>query len=70
MKRELVDQLWVNYRKAYTAKIRLKHSLQADNEINETLDDARQKFLAQVQQGVLPAPLDILPEWTEVGDVA
>lgn len=55
-----IDQLWANYRKAFIAKIRLKHAIAADNEINRELPKARKMFEKQVQQGVLPAPVDIL----------
>lgn len=38
---------------------RLKHSIAADNELNEKLDDAKIKFFKKVQQGQLPSSLDM-----------
>lgn len=54
-----IDQLWHNYRKAFIARIRLKHAILADNEINEKLPRAKQEFDRLVQKGVRPAPEDL-----------
>lgn len=51
-----LDQLWINYNKAYRANVRLKHALRADNEINATIVKVRRAFEKQIQQGILPAP--------------
>jgi hypothetical protein len=58
VKREKIEQAWANRQKVIRAAIRLRHSIAADNEINETIDVERRKFEAAVQRGVLPAPLD------------
>lgn len=56
--RDKIEQAWTNRRKVIAAAIRLKHTLAADNEINEILDEERRKFDKAVLKGVLPAPLD------------
>jgi len=59
------EMLWLNYRKALTAQIRLKHSLRADNEINRTIHKAKIEFEKQLQQGILPAPPDFAKALSE-----
>lgn len=59
MKRGDIEQAWANRRKVIVAAIRLKHSIAADNEINETLDVERKKFNKEVQLGQLPAPIKV-----------
>ena len=53
-----IEQAWANRAKIIRAAIRLKHSIAADNEINDTLKAELVKFEAAVQRGELPAPLD------------
>jgi hypothetical protein len=53
-----IEQAWANRAKIIRSAIRLKHSVAADNEINDTLKDELIKFEAAVQRGELPAPLD------------
>lgn len=54
--RDNIDQQWFKYRKALLAQIRLKHTLRAEDEINQRLPAARRAFEKSVQKGVLPAP--------------
>lgn len=58
MKRGTIDQAWANRVKVLRAAIRLKHSIAADNELNEVLDEERKKFLKSVQRGQLPPAID------------
>ena len=51
-----LDQLWLNYAKAYRNQVRLKHSIRADNEINQKLGAVKLQFDRQVQKGLRPAP--------------
>jgi hypothetical protein len=60
LQRTEIEQCWVNFEKAYRAKVRLKHSIAADNEINRTLRKVKIAFDKSVQQGVLPAPVDVI----------
>jgi len=53
-----IEQQLANRLKVLRAAIRLKHSIAADEELNRLLDEEKKKFLKQVQQGKLPAPLD------------
>ena len=52
------EQAWANRAKIIRAAIRLKHTIAADNEINDTLKGELVKFEAKLQRGELPAPLD------------
>jgi hypothetical protein len=45
--------------KVIRTSIRLKHSIAADEELNEVLPRAEARFNAAVMKGQLPAPLDI-----------
>ena len=53
-----IEQDWANRAKIIRAAIRLKYSIMADNEINDTLKGELIKFEAAVQRGELPAPID------------
>lgn len=57
--RDDVDQSRANVLKTIRAAIRLKHSIAADNEINDLLPKAEAAFNAQVMRGVLPNTIDI-----------
>lgn len=58
-KRGKVEQELANRIKIARALTRLKHSIAADNELNEKLDEAKLKFFKKVQQGQLPASINI-----------
>jgi hypothetical protein len=58
MKRDKVLQGWANRQKVIRAAIRLKYSLLADNELNETIEAEAKKYFKSVQQGQLLEPLD------------
>jgi hypothetical protein len=53
-----VQQAWADRAKVIRAAIRLKHSLAADREINERLDEEKKKFDKEVLRGRLPKPLE------------
>ena len=53
------DQARANMLKVIRTAIRLKHSIAADEELNEVLPLAEKKFNAALHRGELPAPLDI-----------
>jgi hypothetical protein len=57
--RDKVDQARANMLKVIRTSIRLKHSIAADEELNEVLPRAEARFNAAVMKGQLPAPLDI-----------
>ena len=57
--RDKVDQARANILKTIRAAIRLKHSIAADEELNEVLPLAQEKFDAAVLRGRLPEPLDV-----------
>ena len=61
-KRGAIDQAWVNRQKVIKAAIRLKHSIDADNKINEIIDEEYKKFYKAVQEGKMLPPFD--PEKT------
>lgn len=58
MKKTKVDQAWANRTRVIRTAIRLKHAIEADNEINEVLAEEKAKFEKAVHRGALPAPLD------------
>ena len=60
MKREKVDQARANALKTIRSAIRLRHSINADNEINEVLPLVEERFDKAVLRGQLPEPLDIM----------
>lgn len=57
--REEVEQARANMLKIVRAAVRLKHSIQADNELNEILPEAELRFNAAVQRGKLLSPGEI-----------
>lgn len=57
--RDDVDQARANLLKAIRTAVRLKHSIQADIELNDVLPEAEKKFNAAVMRGQLPDPIDI-----------
>ena len=63
-----IEQELKNRIKIARALTRLKYSIAADNELNEKLDDAKVRFFKKVQQGQLPATLEIR-EFEKVFDV-
>jgi hypothetical protein len=58
--RDRVDQARADMLKTIRAAVRLRHSIAADNELNEVLPKAEQAFDIQVHNGELPDPLGIL----------
>ena len=54
-----VDQARRNVLKVVRAAVRLKHSINADNELHIVLPKALEKFEAQVLRGGVPDPLEI-----------
>lgn len=57
--KDKVDLARANMLKTIRTAIRLKHSIAADEELNEMLPMAEARFNASVNRGQLPAPLDI-----------
>jgi hypothetical protein len=57
--RDKVEQARANTLKVIRMAVRLKHSIAADEELNEVLPRAEAKFNAAVNRGELPAPLDV-----------
>lgn len=57
--KDRVDQARANTLKVIRTAIRLKHSIAADEELNEVLPRAEAKFNASVLRGELPEPLDV-----------
>lgn len=53
------DQARANMLKVIRTAIRLKHSIAADEELNEVLPRAEAKFNAALHRKELPEPLDI-----------
>lgn len=58
-KRTDFEQARANALKTVRAAIRLKHSLQADEELNRVLPEFEKKFTKSFQNGVLQDPIDI-----------
>lgn len=58
-RRGKIEQELANRVKIARALTRLKHAIAADNELNEKLDDAKKRFFKKVQQGKLPAAVNI-----------
>lgn len=54
-----VDQARADALKTIRAIVRLRHSLEADRELNDVLPRAEAHFDALVQRGKLPLPADI-----------
>ncbi len=59
MKKGQIEQGWANRVKVLRAAIRLKHSIAADNEINEMIDAERKRYFKSVQNGKQPGPIAI-----------
>ena len=57
--RDDVDMARVNLLKTIRTAVRLRHSIEADKELNEVLPRAEAKFNAEVLRGRLPDPLDV-----------
>ena len=57
--RDKVDQSRANMLKTIRAAIRLKHSIAADEELNDLLPEAQRRFDAAILKGRLPEPLDV-----------
>ena len=57
--KDKVDQARANALKTVRAAIRLRHAINADEEINEVLPLVEAKFNAAVMRGQIPDPLDI-----------
>mgnify|MGYP001558748527 CR=1 FL=1 len=57
--RDKVDQARANMLKTIRTAVRLRHSIAADDELNELLPLAEARFNAAVMKGKLPAPMDI-----------
>ena len=54
-----IEQELRNRIKIARSLTRLKHSIAADNELNDKLDEAKKKYFKKVQQGKLPAALNV-----------
>lgn len=50
-----IEQAIINYRKVARNAIRLRHSIAADNELNEVMPAIERWLVAQAQQGYVPA---------------
>lgn len=50
-----IEQVYKNHVKVVRAAIRLKHSIAADNELEQVLPQVRARLEADMQQGRLPA---------------
>lgn len=57
--RDNIDQARANMLKTIRTAVRLKHSIAADEELNDVLPRAEAKFFKQIQAGEMPDPLDI-----------
>lgn len=60
MAKDKVDQARANMLKMVRTAIRLRHSIEADNELNEVLPKAEAAFNAAILAGEIPDPLDIV----------
>jgi hypothetical protein len=56
--RDKTAQAWFNRRKVLVAAIRLKHSIAADNEINETVAAEKKRFDRALLKGKLPSAIE------------
>lgn len=54
-----IEQARATFVKTLRTAIRLKHSIEADREINEILPGKVKAFEKLVRQGQLPSPIDI-----------
>lgn len=53
--RPSMEQSVVNARKVARSVIRLKHSIAADNELNEVMPILERRLAAMLQEGLVPA---------------
>lgn len=60
MKLTEIEQAKRNALKVVRAAVRLRHSIEADNELNRRLFEAEKVFDAAVARGRLPDPISIL----------
>lgn len=65
MKRTPIEQAIANRKKILRTVVRLKHSIAADNEINDRLDDEITKVEKAIQRGIMLA----LPDPEKLIDV-
>jgi hypothetical protein len=59
-RRTEIEQARANALKVVRTAVRLRHSIEADNELNEKIDEAGKVFDAAVARKELPDPLTIL----------
>ena len=59
IQKDKVDLARANLLKTVRAAVRLRHSIQADIELNDLLPEVEAKFNKAVLRGVLPDPVDI-----------
>ena len=57
--KDKVDQARADMLKTIRTAIRLRHSIEADRELNEVLPRAEARFNASIQRGVLPDPVNV-----------
>lgn len=57
--KDKVDQERANLLKAIRAAVRLRHSIAADNELNEVLPRAEAVYNKSIQRGVIPDPVSV-----------
>ena len=57
--KDKIDQERANMLKTIRAAVRLRHSIEADNELNEVLPRAQAKFDAAILRGQLPSTTEI-----------
>ncbi len=62
-----IEQARRNALKVVRTAVRLRYSIEADNELNEKIDEAGRVFDAAVARGELPDPLTVL---TAIGEEA
>lgn len=66
--KDLVDMRRHALLKAARSLVRLRHSLEADAELNELLPRIEAEFNAQVQTGTLPNVGDLVRKYIEGGE--
>lgn len=54
-----VEQAWASRAKVIRTAIRLKHSIEADAEIEAVLEEERKRYMRNVLKGIMPPALDI-----------
>jgi len=58
MNKDKVELAWANRVKVIRTAIRLRHAIDADNELNEVLAAEKRRFDRAVHNGKLPPALD------------